>query len=148
MGRKDGRPPTLPPRLVKQEAANRQSRVRTLGEIMSEKKILADFDALVEKTVALTQQHRKRRRERQFVASTQSNGGLFPSEAEIARRLSQDPSTWKAKAIVLERHGFPRVNPLMGGRYWPAVLAWWNRQCGLFNVDLPQPDGEEDLNAL
>ena len=75
-------------------------------------------------------------------------GGLFPNEAEIARLLSQTPADWRAKAIVLERDGLPRVDPLMGGRYWPAVKAWWNRRYGLSNVEVSQPDGEEDLNAL
>jgi hypothetical protein len=74
--------------------------------------------------------------------------GLFPSEREIARLLSQDPAAWAAKAMVLERHGLPRVDPLMGGRYWPAVLAWWNRRYGLTTVDVTQPDGDENLDAL
>jgi hypothetical protein len=76
------------------------------------------------------------------------NAGLFPCEAEIARRLSQNLSDWKAKASVLERDGLPRVDPIMGGRYWPAVKAWWNRRYGLSNVEVSQPDGEENLNAL
>ena len=75
------------------------------------------------------------------------NVGLFPGEPEIARRLSQDPREWE-KAVVLERHGFPRIDPLMGGRYWPAVQAYWNRRYGLSSVEVSQPDGEENLNAL
>jgi hypothetical protein len=74
--------------------------------------------------------------------------GLFPGESEIARRLSQRPSEWPAKAAVLERDGLPRVDPLMGGRYWPAVLAWWNRRYGLSTIEASQPDGEENLNEL
>jgi hypothetical protein len=74
--------------------------------------------------------------------------GLFPCEAEVARRLSQELSDWQAKAPALERHGLPRIDPLMGGRYWPAVQAWWNRRYGLSNIEASQPDGEEDLNAL
>jgi hypothetical protein len=77
-----------------------------------------------------------------------SKDGLFPCEAEIARRLSQTPRDWAAKATVLERRGLPRVDPLMGGRYWPAVRAFWNKNYGLSNVDASQPDGEENLNAL
>jgi hypothetical protein len=50
-----------------------------------------------------------------------TTGSLFLSEDEIARYLGQRPSDWRAKAIVLERHGLPRVDPLMGARYWPAV---------------------------
>jgi hypothetical protein len=37
------------------------------------------------------------------------NQGLFPSEDEIARRLSQEPCKWRATAIVLERHGLRRT---------------------------------------
>ncbi|MDQ2080518.1 hypothetical protein RA307_10025 [Xanthobacteraceae bacterium Astr-EGSB] len=73
---------------------------------------------------------------------------LFPSEAEIARRLSQDPIDWRAKAIVLERSGLPRIDPLMGGRYWPAVKAFFDRLYGLRDRDVFQPDGEENLDAL
>jgi hypothetical protein len=74
--------------------------------------------------------------------------GLFPSEAEIARRLSQDPKGWREIAIVLERDGFPAVHPLMGGRFWPAVIAWWNRRYGLSTIEVSQPDGEDNLDAL
>jgi hypothetical protein len=77
-----------------------------------------------------------------------SKDGLFPCEAEIARRLSQAPEDWAAKAKVLERHGLPAIDALMGGRYWPAVLAFWNRRYGLSIVDASQPDGKEDLNVL
>lgn len=74
--------------------------------------------------------------------------GLFPCEAEIARRLSQNPRDWAAKAIILEREGLPRVDPIMGGRFWPAVQAFWQRRYGLSNVQASQPDGEENLDAL
>ena len=78
----------------------------------------------------------------------QTIAGLFPSEGEIARRFSQDPQTWASKVIILEREGFPRVDPLMGGRYWPACTHWWNRRYGLTNVEVSQPDQGEDLEAL
>lgn len=74
--------------------------------------------------------------------------GLFPCEAEIARRLSQDPADWPAKAIVLERDGLPKIDPLMGARYWPAVEAYWNRRYGLSRVEASRLDGLENLNAL
>jgi hypothetical protein len=66
----------------------------------------------------------------------------------IARRLSQQPSEWKAKALVLEREGLPRIDPIMGGRYWPAVEAFWNRRYRLASVEASQPDGGENLDAL
>lgn len=74
--------------------------------------------------------------------------GLFPSEAEIARRLSQNPKDWPAKAVILERSGFPKIDALMGGRYWPAVVAYWNRRCGVVTLDVHQLDGKENLDAL
>lgn len=77
-----------------------------------------------------------------------SDSGLFPSEAEVARRLSQDPRGWREKSTVLERDGLPRIDPLMGGRYWPAVEAYWNRRYGLSTLLASQPDGGENLDAL
>ena len=77
------------------------------------------------------------------------NQGLFPSEAAIARRLSQAPTEWSAKAKVLERDGLPAIDPVMGGRFWPAVEAFWFRRYGLSSIaPLRQPDGEENLDAL
>lgn len=74
--------------------------------------------------------------------------GLLPSEAEIARRLSQGPNEWAAKAIVLERDGLPRIDPIMGGRFWPAVDAYWRRRYNLTSIEPRQPDGMENLDAL
>ncbi|MHB2209696.1 hypothetical protein [Methylobacterium sp. CM6257] len=74
--------------------------------------------------------------------------GLFPSEAEIARRLSQTPQGWAAKARLLERDGLPRVDPFMGGRYWPAVRVFFNARYGLSGVEALALDGSENLDAL
>jgi hypothetical protein len=74
--------------------------------------------------------------------------GLFPCEAEIARRLSQTHSEWTAKAAVLERDGLPRIDPLMGGRFWPAVDAYWRRRYALTTIEPSQPDGGENLDAF
>ena len=75
-------------------------------------------------------------------------GNLFLTEAEVARRLGQRSRDWGAKATVLERHGLPRIDPLMGGRYWPAVVAFFHRRYGISNVEMAQPDGGENLDAL
>jgi hypothetical protein len=77
-----------------------------------------------------------------------SGGSLFVTEAEIARRLGQTRRQWTAKAEVLERHGLPRIDPLIGGRYWPAIVAFFNRRYGVSNVEVSQPDGGENLDAL
>jgi hypothetical protein len=57
--------------------------------------------------------------------------GLFPSEAEIARRLSQSPRRWRAIAPALEREGLPRVDPFLRARYWPAVVAYFHARYGV-----------------
>jgi hypothetical protein len=75
-------------------------------------------------------------------------GNLFLTEADIARRLGQMPRDWDAKAMVLERHGLPRIDPLMGGRYWPAVKAFFDRRYGISSVEVAQPDGGENPDAL
>jgi hypothetical protein len=77
-----------------------------------------------------------------------SSAGLFLSEPEVARLLSQQLAEWKAKAIVLERHGLPPIDPLMGGRYWPAVCVFFDRRYGISNANPTPVDGEEDLDAL
>jgi len=60
---------------------------------------------------------------------TWDNVPLYPSEAEIAV-LVLGPSRareWPAIADVLEKRGLPKVDPLTGGRYLPAVLAFLDR---------------------
>jgi hypothetical protein len=77
-----------------------------------------------------------------------SDARLFPTEAEIARRLGLTRREWAAKAEVLERHGLPRIDPLIGARYWPAIVAFFDRRYGVSNVEASQPDGGENLDAL
>jgi hypothetical protein len=82
--------------------------------------------------------------------------GLFPCEAEIARRLSQSEKRWRAIAPLLESEGLPRLDPLMGGRYWPAVVAFFQARYGVAQVGrvgnvmmVPgPPDGGEDWDAV
>jgi hypothetical protein len=57
---------------------------------------------------------------------------LYPDETEIARRVLGGRSReWAEKAHVLERDGLPKVDPLMGGRFWPAVHRWFLERHGL-----------------
>ena len=70
--------------------------------------------------------------------------GLYPCEAEIARRLSLSEKAWRRIALALEREGLPHKDPLFGARYWPAVRAFLDRRNGLHaTIDLSQPDGKE-----
>ena len=76
---------------------------------------------------------------------------LFISEAETARRLGKEPTAWAGISIVLEREGLPRVDPLFGGRYWPAVQSFFHRRAGLHSLPIAGPsvpDGKENFDAL
>jgi hypothetical protein len=78
--------------------------------------------------------------------------GLFPCEAEIARRLSQSAKRWRGIVRQLEREGLPKMDPLMGGRFWPAVVAFFHARYGVGTegsvVICPgPPDGEEHWDA-
>jgi len=75
--------------------------------------------------------------------STLKRQGLYPCEAEIARRLSQSEKRWREIAPALECQGLPRIDPIMKGRFWPAVEAFFRTRHGLGNMIASQPDGEE-----
>ena len=86
--------------------------------------------------------------ERNYDVPTLKRQGLYPCEAEVARRLSQSDKHWRQIAPQLEREGLPRIDPLMGGRFWPAVEAFFRNRAGLSKMPegLTQgwkPDGEE-----
>ena len=69
--------------------------------------------------------------------------GLYPCEAEIARRLSQSEKHWRSIVQQLERQGLPKIDPIMKGRFWPVVEAFFRNRHGLANMVASQPDGEE-----
>ncbi|MCS3929238.1 hypothetical protein M2175_004269 [Bradyrhizobium elkanii] len=52
---------------------------------------------------------------------------LYPTEVQIARAVLGDRAKdWKRIAKVLEdKEGLPKINELMGGRFWPAVVAFF-----------------------
>ncbi|BEV44371.1 hypothetical protein [Afipia carboxidovorans] len=90
---------------------------------------------------------------------------LYPSEAQIAREVMGDRhKDWPSKARFYEAKDptFPKINQLMGGRYWPAVKLWFDRQNGVATIpDAPtitppeprvrigifEPDGKENFDA-
>jgi hypothetical protein len=44
---------------------------------------------------------------------------------------------------VLEADGFPKVDPLFGGRYWPAVVDFFDRRAGRGKIGPLAIDGAE-----
>jgi len=81
--------------------------------------------------------------DRETHASTLKRQGLYPCEEEIARRLSQSQKRWRQIAPEFERQGLPKIDPIMKGRFWPAVEAFFLNRHGLGNIAASQPDGEE-----
>jgi hypothetical protein len=64
--------------------------------------------------------------------SRSTDAPLYPDEAEIARPvLGEGAQEWPGKATVLERDGLPKIDPLMGGRFWPALRQWFLDRHGL-----------------
>jgi hypothetical protein len=82
--------------------------------------------------------------ERDTGAPPLKHQGLYPGEAEIARRLSQSEKHWRRIAPQLERQGLPKIDPVMRGRFWPAVEAFFRNRHGLNTIPNGwKPDGEE-----
>jgi hypothetical protein len=54
---------------------------------------------------------------------------------------------WLQIAPLLETRGLPKFDKLMGGRYVPAVVAYFDHQYGLNQAGNPPlaPDGREDF---
>lgn len=74
---------------------------------------------------------------------------MFLTDTEIRERLNIPERRWRPAVQHFERQGFPRVDPLVGKRYWPAVENWLLRRY----ADGPdtrdaEPDEEENWDAL
>ena len=66
------------------------------------------------------------------VADHASSEILYPSEPALARLVLGDRAKeWPAKAVLLERDGLPKIDPLMGGRFWAVVKNWFLSRHGL-----------------
>jgi len=77
------------------------------------------------------------------------NSPLYLSEASIAARVlgPKAQKQWDALAAIWEREGLPRIDPMTGCRYWPAVREFLDRRHGLGQRVLPATvDGVENWN--
>jgi hypothetical protein len=75
---------------------------------------------------------------------------LFATDAVLGAYLlgAERVQEFKQMVELLERRGFPKIDHLMGGRYTPAVRAFFDQQYGLDRgTALPlAPDGVEDFD--
>jgi hypothetical protein len=72
---------------------------------------------------------------------------LFIDDNELRERINPRMGRDRFRAAIkaLEADGFPATQKLMGGRYWRAVVAFFDRNHGLSNdrtID-PVQDGPE-----
>jgi len=78
---------------------------------------------------------------------------LFATDDVIGAALlgADRVQEWRQMVPLLEARGFPKIDALMGGRYTPAVRAYFDHQYGLDrdrSGDVPlAPDGVEDFAA-
>jgi hypothetical protein len=70
------------------------------------------------------------KRERKPKRRTDDDLPLFASDEKISEVLMGPGKTreWLAIVPLLEQRGFPSINGLMGGRYIPAVKAFFDRE--------------------
>ena len=72
---------------------------------------------------------------------------LFADDAAIGRALlgTARAGEWKQLAPLYEAQGLPKIDPVMGGRYWPAVISFFDRQYNLIQITpAASPDGAEN----
>jgi hypothetical protein len=74
---------------------------------------------------------------------------LFADDEAIGAAVLgvQRAGDWPGIASLLERRGLPKIDPFMGGRYVPAVKAFFDRENGIAEDGPMTPDGVEDLGA-
>lgn len=78
---------------------------------------------------------------------------LFADDLSIGAALlgRARASEWRDLAPLLEARGLPKMDELLGGRYVPAVKAYFDRQYGIAGGAVTaaprSPDGIEDLAA-
>jgi hypothetical protein len=74
---------------------------------------------------------------------------LFIDDNDLRERINPRLGRDRFRAVVkaLEADGFPTIHKLMGGRYWPAVVAFFDRNHGLRNDGSIDQDGPEHFDA-
>jgi hypothetical protein len=76
---------------------------------------------------------------------------LFATDAVLGAALLGDDRVqeWRQMVPLLEAHGLPKVDHLMGGRYVRAVVAFFDHRYGLDRSDDAPlvPDGVEDFDG-
>jgi hypothetical protein len=74
-----------------------------------------------------------------------TSDSLFIPDGELHRRVAAHlgRDRFRAAIRVMESEGFPPMNSLFRGRYWPAVKAWFDNRNGGANAGAE--DGQENF---
>jgi hypothetical protein len=70
---------------------------------------------------------------------------LFADDLAIGTALlgSGRAGEWPNLVPMYERRGFPKIDPVMGGRYVPAIKAFFDGEYGIGIARVSTPDGGE-----
>lgn len=82
--------------------------------------------------------------------ATFSDLPLFATDEAISSAFMGPGKTaeWRQIAALLETRGLPKIDALMGGRYVPAVRAFFDKEYGLTEkAPRLSPSGIENLGA-
>jgi hypothetical protein len=74
---------------------------------------------------------------------------LFADDAAIGAALLGPARAceWKSLAPLYERRGLTKIDAVMGGRYVPAVKAFFDAENGIVSRPVAAPDGVENPAA-
>lgn len=70
---------------------------------------------------------------------------LYATDEDIGEAVlgRERKGEFKGLAVLLERQGMPKISPLLGGRYVPAVKQFFDIYNGLSQSAPARPDGTE-----
>jgi hypothetical protein len=88
--------------------------------------------------------------ERDALPKLEDIAARFVTDRELHPRIcpALGWDSFRAAVKVWERDGFPKINPLTRGRFYPAVVEWLNSKYGLRgNFSADAEDGPENFGG-
>jgi len=85
-----------------------------------------------------------------LIAGIANDDPLYKSDERIAEKIGIGRDRFSEVAKVWEVTGFPKHDPVVKKRYWPACRAWLDRRNGVGAHSQGRhlaPDGEENFHA-
>jgi hypothetical protein len=75
---------------------------------------------------------------------------LFATDAKLGKALldAARAAEWKDLASLYEQRGLPKIDPVMGGRFTPAVRRFFGQEYGMATVIPLAPKGVENPEGM